>query len=54
MRYIIEEFQFIIEDREPSKLEKVIDGYTGFLLYDDDGNPLVVMHWKHRFNRMVR
>ena len=28
-------FQAIIEDREPPKLEKVIDGYTGFLFYDD-------------------
>ena len=45
-------FQAIIEDREPPKLEKVIDGYTGFLFYDDDGNPLVAMHWQHRFNRM--
>ena len=43
----------IIEDREPPKLEKVIDGYTGFLFYDDDCNPLVAMHWQHRFNRMV-
>ena len=46
-------FQAIIEDRESPKLEKVIDGYTGFLFYDDDGNPLVAMHWQHRFNRMV-
>ena len=46
-------FQAIIEDREPPKIEKVIDGYTGFLFYDDDGNPLVAMHWQHRFNRMV-
>ena len=46
-------FQAIIEDREPPKLEKVIDGYTGFLFYDDEGNPLVAMHWQHRFNRMV-
>ena len=46
-------FPAIIEDREPPKMEKVIDGYTGFLFYDDDGNPLVAMHWQHRFNRMV-
>ena len=46
-------FQAIIEDRETPKLEKVIDGYTGFLFYDDEGNPLVAMHWQHRFNRMV-
>lgn len=46
-------FQAIIEDRESPKMEKVIDGHTGFLFYDDDGNPLVAMHWQHRFNRMV-
>lgn len=46
-------FQAIIEDREPPKMEKVIDSHTGFLFYDDDGNPLVAMHWQHRFNRMV-
>jgi len=46
-------FWAIIEDREPPKTEKVIDGYTGFLFYDDDGNPLVAMHWQHRFNHMV-
>ena len=40
-------FQAIIEDREPPKTEKVIDGYTGFLFYDDNGNPLVAMHWQH-------
>ena len=47
------DMRYIIEDREPPKLEKVIDGYTGFLFYDDDGNPLVAMHWQHRFKRMV-
>ena len=46
-------FQAIIEDREPPKMEKVIDSHTVFLFYDDDGNPLVAMHWQHRFNRMV-
>lgn len=46
-------FRAIIEDRVPPKTEKVIDGYTGFLFYDDDGNPLVAMHWQHRFNHMI-
>ena len=45
--------QAIIEDREPPKMEKVIEGHTGSLFYDDDDNPLVAMHWQHRFNRMV-
>ena len=30
-----------------------MDGYCGFLYFDDDGMPLVALHWEHRFNRMV-
>ncbi|MGN1202594.1 MAG: tyrosine-type recombinase/integrase [Eubacterium sp.] len=47
-------FGAIIEDREPPQKEKFIDGYAGFLFYDKDGNPLVAMHWEHRFNNMVK
>ena len=47
-------FQAIIEDREPQQREKMIDGYAGFLFYDKDINPLVAMHWEHRFNHMVQ
>ena len=46
-------FQAIIEDRNAPKVEKSIDGYRGFLFYDDNGMPLVAMHWQHRFNHMV-
>ena len=46
-------FQAIIEDRNARKVEKAIDGYSGFLFYDDNGMPLVAMHWQHRFNHMV-
>ena len=46
-------FQAIIEDRNAPKVEKTIDGYSGFLFYDDNGMPLVAMHWQHRFNHMV-
>ena len=48
-----ESFQVIIEDRNVPKVEKSIDGYSGFLFYDDNGMPLVAMHWQHRFNHMV-
>ena len=47
-------FQAIIEDREPQQKEKMIDGYAGFLFYDKNNNPLVAMHWEHRFNHMVQ
>lgn len=46
-------FRAIIEDKEPPKVEKVIDGYSGFLFYDENDMPLVAMHWQHRFNHMV-
>ena len=46
-------FQAIIEDRNAPKVEKSIDGYSGFPFYDDNGMPLVAMHWQHRFNHMV-
>lgn len=47
-------FQAIIEDREPPAVEKIIDGYSGFLFYSKDGNPFVALHWQHRFNHMVK
>ena len=34
--------------------EKIIDGYSGFLFVDKNGNPLVAMHWQHRLNHMVK
>ena len=46
-------FQAIIEDRNAPKVEKSIDGYSGFLFCDDNGMPLVAMHWQHCFNHMV-
>ena len=46
-------FQAIIEDRNAPKVEKSIDGYSRFLFCDDNGMPLVAMHWQHCFNHMV-
>ena len=47
-------FQSIIEDRETPVKENAIDGHKGFLYLDKNGNPLVAMHWEHRFNHMVK
>lgn len=47
-------FPAIIEDREAPRYERVVGGYTGFLFMDKEGLPLVVMHWEHRFNHMVK
>ena len=46
-------FRTIIEEREAPKIEKMVDSYSGFLFVDEDGMPLVAMHWEHRFNNMV-
>ena len=46
-------FQTIIEDREPPRFEKMVDGYTGFLFYDDHSMPLVAQHWENRMMHMV-
>ena len=46
-------FQAIIEDRNAPKVEKFIDGYSGFLFYDDNGMLFDAMHWQYRFNYMV-
>ena len=43
----------ILRERGRPKIEKSVDGYSGFLFLDDDGMPLVAMHWEHRFNNMV-
>ncbi len=50
---VAEMFRAIIEDRPKPKVEKIIDGYSGFLFLDKEGLPLVSMHWQHRFNSMV-
>lgn len=51
---VVECFRGIIEDREPPRFEKVIDGYSGSLFVDKDCNPLVAMHWEHRFSHIVK
>ncbi len=47
-------FQGILEDRETPTVEKIIDGYSGFLFLDKEGLPEVATHWEHRFNHMVK
>ncbi len=46
-------FQNIINERQELEFEEMIDGYVGFLYVDQNGKPLVAMHWEKRFNHMV-
>ena len=50
---VAECFRKIIENREPPRVEKFIDGYSGFLFFDRNGMPLVAIHWEHRFKHML-
>lgn len=50
---VAEMFRAIIEDRPKYKIEKVVDGYSGFLFLDKNHMPLVAMHWEHRFKSMI-
>ena len=47
-------FRAIVEDRPTPKIERMIDGYSGFLFLDKNCLPEVAMHWEHRFNHMVK
>jgi len=46
-------FKRIIRDRKKPKIEPMVDGYSGFLLLDKDGNPMVAMHWENYFRHIV-
>ena len=46
-------FQAILEDRPKPKVEKMVEGYSGFLYLDKEGLPLVALHWEHRMKSMV-
>ena len=47
-------FRAIIEERPTPRVEKMVCGYSGFLYLDNEGLPLIAMHWQHRFNSMVK
>ena len=47
-------FRAIIEDRPTPRIERIVDGRSGFLFLDKDCLPEVAMHWEHRFNHMVK
>ncbi len=50
---VAECFRSLITARPKVKTEIIVDGYAGFLCIDNGGEPLVAMHWQHRFNHMV-
>ena len=50
---VIECFQRIIHNRKKPQKEPMIDGYTGFLFLDKNGQPMVALHWDHYFKHIL-
>lgn len=46
-------FARIVANRKPPKVEPIIDGYTGFLFYDKNKNPMVALNWEKYFHYAV-
>ena len=42
-------FATILARRKPPKVEPSIDGYSGFLYFDKNQNPMLAMHWEKYF-----
>ena len=51
---VYECFQRILANRKPPLVEPTIDGYSGFLFFDQDDRPMVAMHWEHYFKHAWR
>lgn len=44
---VYESLQNILKNRKNPKKEMIVDGHTGFILLDKNGNPKVAMHLEH-------
>lgn len=47
-------FRKVIANRNPPKVEPIIDGYTGFLYFDKNGSITYSLHWEHYFKHIVK
>lgn len=50
---VYECFERILGNRNPPKVEPMIDGNSGFLWFDKDKKPMVAMHWEKYFQHAV-
>ena len=50
---VYECFKRILDNRKPPLVEPTIDGYSGFLFFDKDEQPMVAMHWEHYFKHIL-
>lgn len=47
-----EAFQTLLERRTVAAAEPKVDGVSGFLCLDKDGNPMLALHWEHYFQHI--
>lgn len=44
----------IIENRQPPRVEPIIEGVSGFLFFDKNDMPMVSLHWEHYFKHICQ
>lgn len=44
----------IIENRQPPRVECIIEGASGFLFFDRNDMPMVSLHWEHYFKHICQ
>lgn len=50
---VYEVFKRVVSGRKKPKVERMIDGISGFLFLDDKGKPMVAYHWQKKFQHSV-
>lgn len=50
---VYEAFKRVISGRKKPKVEKMIDGVSGFLFLDENGKPMVAYQWEKKFQHSV-
>ena len=50
---VYDAFKRILNKRPKLRKEPMIDGYSGFLFFDKDGNPMLALHWEKYFQHAV-
>ena len=50
---VAECFRRILANRARTKVEPMVDGYTGFLFLDKNGMPMVALHWEKYFKHIL-
>lgn len=50
---VYQAFRRVVDNRKKLKIEPTVDGYSGFLFFNQLGSPCCGMDWEHRFQHMV-